>query len=125
PARRRLRRPHPQGREANRPTGADSDQVRVGDQPQDREGSRPRPAGLGARTRRRGDRVAATLCTRLLHPLRSPNGTNATKTPCRISSAYRGKADSIQTPLFSLLMTQSDDSMISLAVLHNLGILMW
>jgi putative tryptophan/tyrosine transport system substrate-binding protein len=36
-----LRRPHPQGREASRPSGASTDQVRAGDQPQDREGDRP------------------------------------------------------------------------------------
>ena len=43
PASRRLRRSHPQGREAGRPAGAGADQVRTGDQPQDREGARPRP----------------------------------------------------------------------------------
>ena len=42
PAGRWLRRPHPQGREARRPAGADADQVRDGDQPQDRQGARPR-----------------------------------------------------------------------------------
>ena len=42
PARGRLRRPHPQGREARRPAGAGADQVRAGDQPQDRQGARPR-----------------------------------------------------------------------------------
>jgi hypothetical protein len=36
-----LRRPHPQRREAGRSSGAGSDQIRVGDQPQDREGARP------------------------------------------------------------------------------------
>ena len=44
PARGRLRRPHPQGREAGRPAGAGADQVRAGDQPQDRQGARPRRA---------------------------------------------------------------------------------
>ena len=43
PARGRLRRSHPQGREAGRPAGAGADQVRAGDQPQDRQGARPRP----------------------------------------------------------------------------------
>ena len=42
PARGRLRRPHPQGREAGRSAGAGADQVRTGDQPQDRQGARPR-----------------------------------------------------------------------------------
>ena len=40
-ARGRLRRPHPQRREASRPARAGADQVRVGDQPQDRKGDRP------------------------------------------------------------------------------------
>ena len=42
PARGRLRRSYPQGREAGRPAGAGADQVRDGDQPQDRQGARPR-----------------------------------------------------------------------------------
>ena len=37
PVRGQLRRPHPQRREAGRPSGASADQIRVGDQPQDRE----------------------------------------------------------------------------------------
>ena len=43
-ARRRLRRSHPQGREASRPARAGADQVRTGDQPQDRQGAWPRSA---------------------------------------------------------------------------------
>ena len=43
-ARGRLRRPHPQGREAGRPAGAGADQVRAGHQSQDRQGARPRRA---------------------------------------------------------------------------------
>ena len=39
---RRLYRPHSQGREARRPAGRAADQVRVGHQPQDRQGARPR-----------------------------------------------------------------------------------
>ena len=57
PARGRLRRSHPQGREAGRPAGAGADQVRAGDQPQDRQGARPRRAAIAARPRRRGDRM--------------------------------------------------------------------
>ena len=57
PARGRLRRSHPQGREAGRPAGAGADQVRAGDQPQDRQGARPRRAADAARPRRRGDRM--------------------------------------------------------------------
>ena len=57
PARGRLRRPHPQRREAGRPSSASADQIRAGDQPQDREGARPRSAADAARPRRRGDRI--------------------------------------------------------------------
>ena len=52
-----LRRSHSQGREASRPAGAGTDQVRAGHQSQDRQGARPRHAANGARARRRGDRV--------------------------------------------------------------------
>src|SRR5215472_11577584 len=57
PARRRLRRPHPQGREAGRLAGAGADQVRVGDQPQGRQRTGPECAPDVARDRRRGDRM--------------------------------------------------------------------
>src|SRR5262249_21621099 len=57
PARGRLRRSHPQGRKACRPSGAGANQVRAGDQPQDRQGARHRDAGQRARPRRRGDRM--------------------------------------------------------------------
>ena len=60
--RRRLRRSHPQGREARRPAGAGADQVRTGHQPQDRQGARPRGAADAARPRRRGDRIRAAVC---------------------------------------------------------------
>ena len=59
PARRRLCRSHPEGREAGRPSGAGADQVRAGHQPQDRQGARPRSAADAARPRRRGDRMRA------------------------------------------------------------------
>ena len=39
-----------------------ADQVRVGHQPQDRQGARPRRAADAARPRRRGDRIDALLC---------------------------------------------------------------
>src|SRR5206468_9730365 len=57
PASSRLRRSHPQGREAGRPAGAGADQVRNGAQPQDRQGARARRAAVRARPRRRGDRM--------------------------------------------------------------------
>ena len=44
PGCRRIRGSYPQRREAGRPSGAGTDQVRVGDQPQDREGARPHSA---------------------------------------------------------------------------------
>ena len=48
---------NPQGREARRPTSAGTDQVRAGNQPQDREDTWPRDPGDRARPRRRGDRM--------------------------------------------------------------------
>src|SRR6266700_4088053 len=57
PASSRLRRSHPQGREAGRPAGAGANQVRNGAQPQDRQGARPRRAARSARARRRSDRM--------------------------------------------------------------------
>src|SRR5262249_52037957 len=47
----------PQGREACRPSSASADQIPAGDQPQNREGARPRSSGNAARARRRGDRM--------------------------------------------------------------------
>src|SRR5262245_6547444 len=57
PARSRLRRSHPQGREAGQPSGAEPGQVRVGGQPQDRKGARLQNSRPAARDRRRGDRI--------------------------------------------------------------------
>ena len=57
--RRRLRRSHPQGREAGRPAGAGADQVRAGHQPEDRQGAWPHRAAIAARSRRRGDRIGS------------------------------------------------------------------
>jgi putative ABC transport system substrate-binding protein len=50
-------RPGSQGRETCRPAGVAADQVRAGDQSQDRQGARPRRAADLARARRRGDRM--------------------------------------------------------------------
>ena len=60
PARSRLYRPHPQGREAGRPAGASADQIRASHQPQDRQGTRARSTAVAARPRRRGDRMRPT-----------------------------------------------------------------
>jgi putative ABC transport system substrate-binding protein len=53
-----LCRSHPQGREAERASRPGPGQVRVGDQPQDRQGARPRRVFAAPAARRRGDRVA-------------------------------------------------------------------
>src|SRR5262249_11751701 len=52
----RLRRQNLQRRQAHRPSRTAADQVRAGDQPQDREGARPHRAADATRPRRRGDR---------------------------------------------------------------------
>ena len=49
------------GEQAGRPSGAGADQVRAGDQPQDRQGARPRSAADAARPRRRGDRIICPM----------------------------------------------------------------
>ena len=51
--------------EAVRPSGAGSDQVRIGNQPQDRESARPKSTANAARARRRGDRMTTTVSHRL------------------------------------------------------------
>jgi putative tryptophan/tyrosine transport system substrate-binding protein len=48
---RRLRRSHPQGREASRHAGAGADQIRAGYQPQDCQSARPHSPALAARSR--------------------------------------------------------------------------
>ncbi len=57
PAGRRLCRPHSQGRQARRPAGAATDQIRAGHQSQDRQGDRPYDSADSSRARRRGDRM--------------------------------------------------------------------
>src|SRR5215217_3680872 len=56
-ARRRLCRSYSQRRKACRSAGAGADQVRAGDQSQDRKGARPRHSRDRARARRRGNRM--------------------------------------------------------------------
>src|SRR6516165_6716207 len=56
---RRLYWPNPQGREAGRPARFAADQVRAGDQSQDRQGAWPDNSAGRARDRRRGDRMSA------------------------------------------------------------------
>src|SRR5262249_28429193 len=57
PARGPIRGSHSQGREAGQPAGAGADEIRTGDQPQDRQGAWPYRAGQPARPRRRGNRM--------------------------------------------------------------------
>ena len=52
-----LCRSHPQGREASRSAGAGANEIWAGDQPQHRQGARPRNAPDPTRPRRRGDRM--------------------------------------------------------------------
>ena len=52
-----LHEQNPQGGKTCRITDHATDQVRAGDQPQDRQGTRPRSATDAARPRRRGDRM--------------------------------------------------------------------
>ena len=54
-----LCRPHPQGRQAIRIADLATDQIRDGDQSQDRQGAPPHRAADAGRCRRRGDRVGS------------------------------------------------------------------
>jgi adenine-specific DNA-methyltransferase len=55
-----LRRKDPEGRQARRPAGPATDQIRAGDQPEDRQGARPHRAAIAARPRRRGHRMSCS-----------------------------------------------------------------
>ncbi len=50
---------HSHGREAGRSAGAGADEIRAGDQPQDRQDTGPYGAAFSARPRRRGDRIVS------------------------------------------------------------------
>ncbi|HKS87950.1 MAG TPA: ABC transporter substrate-binding protein [Stellaceae bacterium] len=56
-AHRRVRRQNTQWRQARRPSGRAADEVRAGDQPEDRQGARPHRAAIPPRPRRRGHRM--------------------------------------------------------------------
>ena len=60
-------RQDPQRRQAGRPADRAADQIRAGDQPQDRQSARPHHPAVAARSRRRGDRVTKALLQHLLH----------------------------------------------------------
>ena len=100
PTRGRLRRPHPQGREAGRPAGAGADQVRAGDQPQDRQGARPRRAADAARPRRRGDRISAKFCCDCSRPLMALSGRADTYQICPVLKVDRPRHRAAVTSRF-------------------------
>src|SRR5262249_7476515 len=56
-----VRGPHPQGHQTCRSTRGTADQVRAGNQHQDRQGARSPNSADAARARRRGDRMTATM----------------------------------------------------------------
>jgi hypothetical protein len=76
--------------QAGRPASAGADQVRAGNQPQDREGAGLRAAGVGADARRRGDRVSFLNLLRLLW---SGVGTKGACSHVPVTAAYEGNAD--------------------------------
>ena len=85
PARGRLCRSHPQGREAGRPSGAGADQVRAGDQSQNRQGTGPHNSAGSACPRRRGDRMNdASAC-----PLLAQSGHARVHCTCPLSGVKR------------------------------------
>ena len=97
-----LRRSHPQRREARRPAGAGADQVRVGDQSQDREGARPRRAADAARPRRRGDRMISAASSSRCSAARrrrgrsrrarsNPSGCGASACSCAAAAGRSGQ----------------------------------
>ena len=57
------------GRQAGRPADRAADQVRAGDQPEDREPDRPDGAAVGARPRRQAGALKAYACSPLFSPV--------------------------------------------------------
>jgi hypothetical protein len=78
------------GRQARRPAGAGADEIRAGNQHENRQGARPRRPAHAARPRRRGDRVTPLFAA--LHM--SPYGTTRKRLAARTASANWGEADS-------------------------------
>src|SRR5260370_27814893 len=71
-----------------------SDQVRAGDQPQDRQGAGPRRVADAHRPRRRGDRLkCCNPWTAYLAVHESVVGTKRTSSGVRLESAFVGKAE--------------------------------
>ena len=80
--------------------GACTDQIRTGDQPQDREGDGPRSPALVARPRRRGDRIVGGPAPTLLHcirPLVARSGPTEMSATGPLSKAKRTSASDCRT----------------------------
>ena len=77
-----LRRQDPQGREARRPARRAADEVRAGDQSQDREGARPDDPAVGAGAGGRGDSVDGPAGTSSL----APSASSPRRSPPRRST---------------------------------------
>ncbi len=75
---------------------AKNDQVPAGDQPQDREGARPRSAADTARPRRRGDRIKPLSAA----ARNDANGTMRHFAAVQSSDAVGGEADIPQSRAF-------------------------
>src|SRR5262249_37321695 len=84
-----VHRKNSQGRQADRPAGRAANQIRVGDQSQNREDAWPRSAALAAHPCRRGDRIEM-LCAAVHEPDFGPQRTCASALHM---SAFEGKAD--------------------------------
>ena len=84
-----VHRSHFAWRQTGSPPDTATDQIRTGDQPQDRQGARPRRASLFAAARRRGDRIVTLIAA--VHE--SVVGTKRTCRNGRLMSALGGEAD--------------------------------
>src|SRR5262249_33497113 len=84
-----VHRKNSQGRQAGRPAGRAANQIRVGDQSQNREDAWPRSAALAAHPCRRGDRIKMLFAA--VHE--SAYGPKRTLLLAQRMSAYGGKAD--------------------------------
>src|SRR5262245_49863293 len=93
PPGRHLCRAHSQRHQAGRSAGPAADQIRAGDQPQDRQDAWSHRAAYAARPCRRGDRISLASRSVLLRLLTAGYGTSRTSRDVRLESAKWGKAD--------------------------------